>query len=113
MKIVIFIYDDEYQERAYFESRREGGAHPSDEVNEIQEFIKQFNDYSYRSDNRFIQLMETHCNKDCYKILDLPNETTDWAIEEVQGTLCYDIQSVEYERIIYVVNGKLNYYEES
>lgn len=112
MKIVMFVYSDEYQEKEYFEHRREGGAHPSDEIGEIKDFIKRFNDCSYRADNRFIRLMEMYCNKDCYKIIDLPDETTDWIIEDVEETLCYDIQAVERERLIYVVNGKLNFYEE-
>lgn len=113
MKIVMFVYSDEYQVNEYFEHRREGGVHPSDEICEIQDFIKQFSDYSYRTDSRFIRLMEMYCGEDCYKIVNIPDETTDWVIEDVEETLCYDIQAIGRERLIYVVNEKLNFYEES
>lgn len=55
-----------------------------------------------RTDPKFIELVESgmNCGGDCakLKIVDIPDEATDWRIEEYDGA----------ESVLYVIDGKIH-----
>lgn len=82
-----------------------GGFGLSDEASDF--FAKKLewvNDFDLRTNPLFIQKVEENSQwvSSYYsklRVVEIPNEVTDWTIDEYDGL----------ERIVYVLNGKINY----
>ncbi len=69
---------------------------------EFNNFCEEFNytpDEDVRTDPKLIQLVENGCSNHDLAVVEIPDEATDWELDEYDG----------WEYITYVVDGKLGH----
>lgn len=76
-----------------------GGYAVPEEVEQMLDCGRYPNGDNERTDPRFIEWVETHKGQTDLKVVEIPDEATDWELDEYDG----------FEGIIAVVDGKIRH----